>query len=503
MATIDTGIGNNQSGFVRVCIDANNPAAEGCKGLIFAPMTTDGTATSGIRENVFSYEQAQGLFGETSVAADMVNTYFLSNPNGNLCVVGLEDPVNGVAAEYEVTVTGPATANGTEFFNIWGNSYAVNVASGDTDADIATLLANEINADTTLPYTAIASGGVVTLVFAHAGEAGNHLSIQFNPFFGTDFVEGTELTLSQTVVGSGAYDLEPALAALGNCCFDCYALGFYDEASVQALVEHLNDSTGTWTCGKDQCFGHLFHYYPAADVDEAVDYGCLTNDQERNIIPYIDGIESFAPWSLPAAWSSRNCREGCSDPATPVRRSNGYLTGLTDDFDCGCRFTSEEKEALSRCGVSVWCTDDNGDVWIEENRTNWKTNANGRADDTWRRTERRFLVPFFLGEYLSFIEQNYDARPLVNNGTPIPAGRKAINANILAAETRAWLRDFLGFVVDDDERLDGVVQYVRNTDDKPCGVGDPDQVDALLNINFVDQFLRLNVKLNVNLECNS
>lgn len=502
MAVIDTGIPNNQSGFIRFCIDANNPAVTQCRGLLVGPMTAEGTATNGALENVFSYAQAQELFGENSILADSVNTYFASNPNGSLWAIGMTDPVNGVNAEYELTVTGPATANGTNFFTIWGQDYAVNIASGDSAADIAILLANEINSDANGMYTAVANGDVVTLTFVHAGESGNHLTVCFNPFFGSSFVEGTTFELDQTVIGSGSYDADPIIDELGNCCYDCIGLLVYDEAFVQDWVSYLDDSTGTWACGQDQCFGHLFHYFPASDVDEAVDYGNITNDQERNIIPYVEGIKKFPPWRLPAAWAARQCREACSDPAVPVRLDNGYLTGLCDENDCGCRFTSQEKEALSRAGVSVWCADANGDVWIEENRTNWKTNEFGRPDDTWRRTERRYLVPFFIGEYLRFIENNYSARPLVNNGTPIPLGRRAVNPNILAAETRGWLRNFLGFVVDDDERLDGVVRYSRNTDDRPCGVGDPDQVDALLNINFVDQFLRLNVKLNVNLECN-
>lgn len=501
MAVIDTGLGNNESGFVRFCVVGNNPAVEQCKGLLIGPMT-DGTATPDTIENVFSGDQAQELFGVDSVLADGVQSYFDANPTGSLYAIGLSAPTNCVSAEYELTVTGPATGNGSVVFEIWGNDYAVNVASGDSAADIATLLEQELASDPSLPYTATAVGDVVTLVSTNCGEVGNHLNVCFNPFFGSTFPDGIEVVQSQSVIGSGIYDIDAALAEIGNCCYDCIGLLVYDEAAVQDIVTYLDDKTGTWTCGKE-CYGHMYHYYPADDVDQAVDYGCLTNDQERNIIPYINGIKKFPPWRLPASWAGRQCREACIDPAVPVRRSNGYLTGLTDDFDCGCRFTAEEKEAMARCGVAVWCTDANGDVWIEENRTNYKTNPYGRADDTWRRTERRYLVPYFVNELRSFIESNYDARPLVNNGTPIPAGRKAINANILTAELRAWMRDLLGFIVDDDESLEGAITIVRNTDDKPCGAGDPDQLDALLNINFVDQFLRMNIKVNVNLECNT
>ena len=72
----------------------------------------------------------------------------------NLYAVAVKEPAGAAAATGTVTFTGAATASGTWYIDVAGETYQVNVASGDTDEEQAAAFAAAITADINAPVTA-------------------------------------------------------------------------------------------------------------------------------------------------------------------------------------------------------------------------------------------------------------------------------------------------------------------------------------------------------------
>lgn len=492
---LDTGTPAFKSGFLRYCIqNVGNAAPDPCKLLFIGQRkAATGTAVDGTVYQTYSYKSAVELFGADSYLADAARIHYSCCPNIPLYLVSVAANGAGVSAVFTLTFVGSATAGGTVNFRMAGHDFAFSVATSDTVTTQAAAAASAINADTTFPYTAAAALGVVTITADIKGTEGNYLTLIKNPYFGQVFPAGVTATLVNTVPGTGDPSVTAAIAGIGACCYDCIALLFNDEAETQKLVTYLDDVTGTWACNKMQCFGHLYHA-KVGTVGELVTYGNAYNDPERTIIPVLPGY-SIPPRQFAAAWASTNCCSVCVDPTVPVRYDGGYLCTLTDSSTCSGLFTQEEKEALASAGVAVWDISNTrgtygADLWIENNITNFKYNDFGQLDRLWVQVESRYTIAQFIKNLTIFWFQTFTKASLVNNSTPVPAGKKAYSANVIQAILKNYLRQNLGTIIDDDNQLDGVVQVERNTDGRPQGVGDPDRVDIILTPDLVNLLLR-------------
>lgn len=509
---LDTGIGQFGVGFQRFCVDpSGNTEDRACKHRNFSQMITGvgpgaGTATPGQTYEIYEPSQAVTLFGSGSPAAINAAIHFCVCPDRPIFITPLADPVGGVNAAYTLTVTGPATASGVLSYYIWPNLFSVNVVSGDTAENIAAAIALQINGSVGISFTATSLLGVVTLTAKNAGPIGNYWKVLFNSRFGQVFPAGVTVVQAQTVQGSGAIAPGVIAATLDECCFDCYSMGLYDDIPSIELSTYLDDETGTWSCANITCFGHQFRSFPASSVGALVALGNTFNDPALTAIPVLDSFP-IPPYVFAAAWAARVCCNACIDPSIPVVRDSGFLTCLSYSSSCKGVFTRLEKQALDRAGFGLWEVSNttgtnNTTLWIEANTTTYKFDKFGRPDKTWKQVETRYLTAKLIREVGSFYTSRYSAVSLVNNGTPIPAGRKAVSANIVKAELQAFLRQFLGILVDDGNDLDGVVRVSRNTDGQPNCSGDPNRLDVVLKIDTVNLLLRIATNVNIRLQTN-
>jgi len=503
---IDTGIGDFRSGFLRFCPFGSNPTPEDCKTVIVAQMLATGTATPGQIVEVYSLEQAATLFGYGSIAYDALKYAFMIDRRKSVFVIPVSDAAGAVAAVWDMNVTGPATESGSINIEIFGTLYTVPVVAGDADTTIAANIASVIGADQELPFTVSVSGNTVSFTAKNGGTVGNFFQYVLNPYVGQKTPAGVGISTVQATVGAG----DPVLTtsdiegATGGCCYDCFALTWQDEGSIQAFISYLNDETGTWSCQSTLCFGHLFHAKSENDAAAIATYADAYNDQERTIIPHKIGYK-YAPWQLVVSWSRRTCIAACFDPSRPVVRDNGALTGMMDHGNCGSIWTVAEKEALLDAGVAVWDvsnqrTNVGSTLWIENNITNWKYNAFGQPDRTWQQVATRFQVRQLISDLRAHIETRFPSVALVSNGVPIPPGRKAVSPNHVEMAIRGFLRQYRGILIDDATDLSGVVRVERDTEGKPCGYGDPNRLNVLLDVDFTNQLLRMAFGVNVIIE---
>jgi len=177
-----------------------------------------------------------------------------------------DEDVAAVAAEVEITVTGPATQTVTHFpiingrSNVDGVSYGVNILVGDTDAIIAGKIADAINAVPGAPCTAAAALGVVTLTSKWAGVTSDELNASVD----TDGLPGgVSYAVVNTTAGSGTADITASLNNFGNTWNTLIINSFKDSAFLNQLEvfngrPDANAPTGRYTANIFKPFVALF-----------------------------------------------------------------------------------------------------------------------------------------------------------------------------------------------------------------------------------------------------
>lgn len=182
------------------------------RGLIIGQKTAEGTADTNEFIDVFSASEAEGKFGRKSMLAAAAARWFDNNKGVALRCICLDDLVAGTQATGTVTVTGPATSNGTLAVYVNGKAYRVPVATGDSAESIATLLVSTIGEDVNAQVTATNALGVVTLTAVHKGTYGNTLKIKVN--YNNDDVLPEGVTATVVAMSGGAGD--PDLTVVGG-----------------------------------------------------------------------------------------------------------------------------------------------------------------------------------------------------------------------------------------------------------------------------------------------
>lgn len=207
-----------------ITADATLPVTAAAQGAVVT-LTAKQSGLSGNAITVVSTSTATGM---TATATAMVG--------GNNSVT---DPAGAVVASGTVTVTGPASGNGT--LSVWVGDTRLDVAvvSGDAAADIASGLMTAIAASPDLPVTVTAAQGILTFTARTKGDSGNDISLS-----ASTSAAGTTVAVSAMAGGSGNYDLAPALAAAFAGGHNIIVSPYSDQASLTTLRSHLTSVSG-------------------------------------------------------------------------------------------------------------------------------------------------------------------------------------------------------------------------------------------------------------------
>ena len=483
------------------CISGYLPLAELCRPLYIVPMmsslTGDTIAQIGQWYRLYSVNDVRALFGGGSIAVQMANQHFVTCPELPLFIAPLPEPTTGTAAAFTLTVSGPATGSGVLSVAVLDQQYAIGVIVGSTAASIATALAAAFAANADFPFTATATDGVITLTSKTKGPVGNWFVPVWNPNFGDRLPDGVAVAQAQTVQGVGVLDPSAAVPVMA-CAWDCIALGTEDDVVTETFIQLVRQN---WQCGVQGDFrdGHVFH----ARTDTAgqiAAYGMDRNNPEECIIPVRTGYK-YPGYLFAAAMAGRVCCGACTDPARPVQYDNGVLGSLFDSMMCASLWAPEEKRAFYDSGVVNWDVLNSRGVrqtslTIEEPLTSYKFDPNtGAPDGAWQRVESRYMTAYFVRALGQWYRRNYSSVALVNDGTPIPQGRRAISPRKLQASILAWLQTTqLGITMDADPgQLERMVQVQRTNTPDNC---DPYRVNVLLDLNLVAQLARIATSIN-------
>ncbi len=481
--------------FAEAVAAPNGDAASG-PPLIAGQLLAAGTATAGELVQVFGPSHAEELFGAGSQIATAIAAYRAIDSVGELWALPMADVGGATAASGSITVTGPASADGTIALLVGGRSYTVAVTSGDTADDIAQDIADAITADTSAIVTAAFGGagtGDVDLEARNGGTTGNAISIAVDHYATTPLPAGVSLSLPSTSASglgwltSGATDpaVADVLAAMGDELFDVLAQPWTTPAALVAWGTGYGDASGRWAWSR-QVYGHvlggangtvtaLLALVPVATV----------NDPHLSIV---DAGDAPTPgWAFVAILAARAALSVAQDPGAPL--TGAVLTGAIAPR-VGYRRTLAERQALLEGGISTVSVS-GSTVYVERVITTYREDAHGGEDTTFLDAVYMWALAEVLRRLRAGLESRFSAYRIVPDETPYGAGLRVTTPSEIWAEAVAIYgqaeRDGL---VEGTNAFAAAGRAERNA-------ANPRRVDLLFPIDLVDPLRILAVRAEV------
>jgi phage tail sheath gpL-like len=486
--------------FLTWCVGGNMPLDALCRPLYVAQKLDAAPAVVGEYSVFYSAEDAAVAMGPGSVAALMAEQHFNTCPELPLYIAPIADDGAGVAAQHTITLAGTATESGVLSIAILDKVYQVAVIVGATAASVATALDAILDADPSLPVTSVPAAGVITTTAKNKGTVGNWFVPVVNPNVGDAIPAGLTVAVANTVAGVGVLSVAPILGVF-NCPWDVVALGFgnQDQAAVDVIIQQIRND---WACGVQGLWqgGHVF--FPVqGTAGQIAAYGLTRNDPEASGVP-VEPDYKYPGFVLTAAVASRASCSACSDPSRPIQYDNGVMGNLFDSRPCASIWSGAEKRAFHDAGVLVWDVASssglrNTALVIEEPLTFYKINPlTGGRDGVWERVEYRFTISKFTKDLGAWYRLNYSSISIVDDGTRIPAGKKAIGPWAFKASVLAWIRSSQwGWTIEGTPaELEARVTVTRPVSPNRC---DPSRFDVAIDADLVNQLARIATSINV------
>lgn len=450
------------------------------RALLIGQMQSSGAATANTPVLCSSAASALTLCGAGSMLAAMAAAYFASDPFGEVWLLPLADDVSGVAANGKLAFSAAPTAGGVLSLYIAGMLVSVPLTASETPASIATAVAAAINANTSLPVTAIVDGTVTTQVnitAVNAGLAGNDIDIRLN-YRGaaSGEITPTGLTYTLTAMASGATNptLTTALANLGDQPFDFIVCPYNDATSMDAIKSLLNDQAGRWSW-QSQVYGHAF-YANRGTVSAQTTFGTARNNQHETVLGFNDSPSPSWVWASDLAGTAAVALR--ADPGRPLQ-TLAMSTALPPPL--ASRFILSERNTLLFDGISTFTVGQDGTVTLENIITTYQKNAFGQADDSYLEIETMFLLMFVLRDLAGLITSKYARMKLAADGTRFAPGAAIATPSIIKADIIAEYQtlEYNGYVQNSAAFAAALVVQINATN--------PNRIDVLWPASLIDQ----------------
>jgi len=146
------------------------------------------------------------------------------------------------------------------------------------------------------------------------------------------------------------------------------------------------------------------------------------------------------------------------------------------------RFIRSERNNILSYGGATTVVDAGGNVVIERAVTNYKTNAGGTVDPSYRDVETMYTLSLLRYQVRARIAQKFPRYKLASDGTVFPPGQAIVTPKIIRAELIGLALDWV-----DAGLIEGIDQFKS---DLLVGrnANDVNRVDVLLPPNLVNQF---------------
>lgn len=475
-----------------VYIEVDNTQAnnftQDLRALLVGQRLSTGSVAAETPVLVSSVDQAIENFGAGSQLARMFTAYKANDSFTETWAIALDDDASAAAATGSATVTGTATASGTVYLYVAGERVTAGVNTGDTATNVGDAIAAAINSDTSLPVTASATTGVVTITAKNAGEAANSIDLRLN-FLGELGGERTPAGLSVAIAamsgGTTNPDVSLATAAMGDEPYEYICSPYTDSSS---LNDWRDSMAGRWNALK-QLYGHVFSAR-AGTVSELDTFGSARNDEHMSVMGFYDSP------TQPEQWAAALCAQAAfsltNDPARPLQTL--ALTGVQLPPDAS-RFTLSERNTLLFSGVSTPFYS-GGQARIERCITQYQTNAFSQPDSSYLDVTTMSTLSRISREISSRISSKFPRHKLADDGTRFGAGQSIVTPRIIRSELIALYDrlENLGIVENADAFAESLIVERNATD--------PNRIDVLHTPDLVNQFRIFAARIEFRLQFN-
>lgn len=484
------------NGFVQLCIDPSLNFFDGkCRAVFIGQALDPGDGSEFVEgevQTISSDRDLIPLFGQGSILTEALRVAMCGCPdNVQFFALPLPDPAAGVAAVYEMTITGPATSAG-RFTLFMGNGFGetnynidVPVDVGDTVADIVAAVIAAVSPNFTYAATPITTGVAPDLVTTgvrftakNKGTIGNYLNPVYNWAGRKNYAPaGVTVTTARTTVGAGDPDAVDLISIFDECCYSCISVLSDGVAIQKSATDYLNDA---WSCDKPQCFGEGFTFN-SGTLGQVLAKG--DNSLLQRVAFSLESTEF--PWAVVANYAALTCCTACNSPEISIQGPDfGVLSCVAFPQSCGSPWSTDERVQLRDAGFVTYGPASFGtgelvNPQIFNDVTNRLYDNLGRPNATFRAASSLRLqqtTALAVAEQLN----NYNGLALFTKNTKINQGVKGTTIRLMTADLITWAKSQIGILFSefDDVSKDVVIQ--SDTDVKPRCQGDPET----LHCNF-------------------
>jgi phage tail sheath gpL-like len=411
------------------------------KALMVGVMTSDGTATHDVATPIGSQAQADAAFGPGSELAQMFQAYYANNFANEVWGLPVAEPSGGTAATGAVTVTAAPTEAGTIHLYIAGNHVPINIMTTDTVTTIASAIASAINTydDTigneSLPVSAVAAAGVVTLTCHFKGVNGNEIAVSMN-YYGTIGSEitppGLGITLPATGLLTGGVGVPVFTTAISNIQkqdFEYVALPYNDTNSLFVWDQEYGfTDTGRWGWQRQQ-FGHVFSA-KRGTYAALITFGDTLNSGVESIMSFEQTTQT-PMYQMAAAYAAKAQRALINDPARPLQTLALNRTKPCPGQD---RFDFVELNSLASNGLAIQEVGSDGQPMILREQTTYQLNLYGQGDDAYELVTTLATLAKLLRNQKQAITSKFPRSKLADDGTKFGPGQAIVTPGIIKAE---------------------------------------------------------------------
>jgi phage tail sheath gpL-like len=432
---------------------------------------------------ITSKEQAQEYFGIGSVLADMAAAHLANNTVHELTCIAIDDDGAANAAAGNILFAGTATKAGTVSLMIGGKNIRVGVAVGDTAADIATALADEISAseNADLVVSGVVNGVTaeqVDLTAKNAGEHGNEIDVRASYFAGEELPAGISATITALTGGTANPDVDQVWPVIGDKQYILMVTPWTDAQTIIKMETELLGRFGPLEAND----GYALY----AKRDSLANLQTLGNSRNSQFTTIMGMEGPSSPWAWASALAGQVANSASIDPARPFQtlRLVGILAPSQDEL-----FTLTERNLLLFDGIATYTVDSGSNVLIEAVITTYKENAFGAPDPSYLYLNTLLTLSFLRFDLKARITLRYPRHKLADDGTRFDPGIAIVTPNGIKAEIVTKFREWeaKGLVEGFDQfKNDLIVE--RNADN-------PNRVDVLMPPDLVNQLRIVGTKI--------
>ena len=425
--------------------------------LIFGIKLSSGSAIKDVPVPVPSQADARELFGYGSMLDGMVEFFMKNNFAQELWVIPIDEATAGVKATADITVLTPSTAAGTLPVYVGGRRVQVFVDAAMPVDDVATAIADAINADLSMPVDATVAGPAVTLTCKWKGIEGNDIDVRL-AYGGALAAERVPVGLTFTMpvdnklaTGAGTVDISNAVVNLGDEPYEYVASGFIDSTALNLLeTEYGFSDDGRWGWMR-QLYGHIFAARRGiAAAGDSVGYADLLQYGPNNnsgvvSVLALEANSPTPPWCFAAAYTAKAARALTNDPARPLQTLSldGCLPAPKHQ-----RFTMRMLNDFAWVGLATQAINGDGVPAIKRESTTYQKNLYGQGDDAYEVVPTLATLAKLFRNQRYAVTTKYPRSKLADDGTLFGAGQAIVTPKIIKAELISQYQadEFIGLV---------------------------------------------------------